>query len=214
MVDISQYIANGNTIAIHAVDFAGNSSDTVLLTPPPPAQPPPPNNITPDGQGEVLDRLTDEDGVEFLTITTPAGSVFHLIIDHTRANNNVYFLNAVTEWDLLTLAAEAQLPVPPQISPPQPPPQEPIVIEREPQEYEPEPTPPIEQDPAEDGGGMGTFIFLGIGGAAAFGVIYYIKIYKPKQEREMYGDGDNDDGGDGDDGFEDLDENEGESNHE
>ena len=204
VIDISQYIATGNTIAIHAVDFAGNSSDTVLLTPPPPAQPPTPNNITPDGQGEVLDRLTDEDGIEFLTITTPAGSVFHLVIDHTRGSNNVFFLNAVTEWDLLTLAAEAQLPVPPQISPPQPPPQDPVIIEREPQEDEPEPTPTVEPAPAE-GGGMGRFILLAIGGAGAFGVIYYIKILKPKREQEMYG-GESD--GADDDGFEDLDDSE------
>ena len=110
VIDISQYITTGGTIAIHAVDFAGNHSDTVLLTPPPPFEPPPPNNITPDGQGEVLDHLRSGDGIEFITITTPIGNVFHLIIDHTRSSNNVYFLNAVTEWDLLTLAAEAELP--------------------------------------------------------------------------------------------------------
>ena len=71
VLDISQYLASGDTIAIHAVDFAGNYSNTVLLTPPPPALPPPPNNFTPDGQGEVLDHLTDGDGVEFITVTMP-----------------------------------------------------------------------------------------------------------------------------------------------
>jgi hypothetical protein len=34
------------------------------------------------------------------------------------------------------------------------------------------------------------FIFLAIAGAGGFGVIYYLKIFKPKREREMYGDGD------------------------
>jgi len=197
VIDISQYIATGNTIAIHAVDFAGNYSDTVLLTPPPPAQPPIQNNFTPEGQGEIQDSLTSGDGIEFFTITTESGNVFHLIIDHTRSSNNVYFLNAVTEWDLLTLAADAELPIPPQISPPIPPP--PVIVEHEPPPTTEEPPPdPMPEPIAEESGGrMGTFIFLAIGGAGVFGVIYYLKILKPKQEREMYG---------GDEGNEDADE--------
>jgi len=193
VIDISQYIATGNTIAIHAVDFAGNYSDTVLLTPPTPAQPPIQNNFTPEGQGEIQDSLTSGDGIEFFTITTEAGNVFHLIIDHTRGSNNVFFLNAVTEWDLLTLAADAELPVPPQVSPPTPPP--PVIVEHEPPPTTDEPPPDPTPEPAteESGGGMGRFIFLGIGGAVAFGVIYYLKILKPKQEREMYGGESNED---------------------
>jgi len=193
VIDINQYIATGNTIAIHAVDFAGNQSDTVLLTPPPPAQPPVQNNFTPEGQGEIQDSLTSGDGIEFFTITTEAGNVFHLIIDHTRGSNNVFFLNAVTEWDLLTLAADAELPVPPQVSPPTPPP--PVIVEHEPPPTTEEPPPDPTPEPAaeESGGGMGRFIFLGIGGAVAFGVIYYLKILKPKQEREMYGGESNED---------------------
>ena len=206
VVDISQYIATDNTIAIQAVDFAGNYSDTVLLSPPPPAQPPIQNNFTPEGQGEIQDSLTDGDGIEFFTITTEAGNVFHLIIDHTRSSNNVFFLNAVTEWDLLTLAADAELAIPPNIAPPTPPP--PIVVEHEPppvvDEPEPEPTP--EPIPKDSGGRMGTFIFLGIGGAGAFGVIYYLKILKPKQEQEMYG-GENDADAEAEaDEYEDVDE--------
>lgn len=56
--------------------------------------------------GTVVDNATDEDGTEFFTITTPPKNenVFHLIIDRQRTEENVYFLNAVTEKDLLTLA--------------------------------------------------------------------------------------------------------------
>ena len=194
VIDISQYIATGDTIAVFAVDFAGNYSNTVLLTPSIPAQPPPPNNITPDGQGEVLDHLTGEDMIEFITITTPAGNIFYLIIDHARDSNNVYFLNATTEWDLITLAAGAELAAPPHISghltpivvvEPEPPPVMEEPAELPPPESEPMPTEPVE----DEGGRTGMFIFLGIVGAGAFGVIYYLKILKPKKEREMYGDG-------------------------
>lgn len=60
--------------------------------------------FTPDGTGTVVDNATDKDGKEFFTITTPNENVFYLIIDRQRTEENVYFLNAVTEKDLLALA--------------------------------------------------------------------------------------------------------------
>ena len=63
-----------------------------------------PAPLTPDGQATVIDNATDEDGKEFYTIVTPAENVFYLIIDKQRETENVYFLNAVTESDLLALA--------------------------------------------------------------------------------------------------------------
>jgi hypothetical protein len=189
-------------IHIQAVDFAGNISNTVLLTPPTP-QTHVPSNLTPDGQGEKLDHLTGLDMLEFITIETPSGNVFYLVIDHTRANNNVYFLNPVTEWDLLTLASDAELAMPPHILPS--PPAQSIVIEQEPPPVAepPPPEPPTEPQAEEKSGGRGgMFIFLAIAGAGAFGAIYYIKILKPKKEREMYGDSGEEDA-EGDD-FEDV----------
>ena len=204
VIDISGYIATGDTIAVHAVDFAGNYSNTVLLTPPAPAQPSVPNNLTPDGQGELLDHLTSMDMIEFITIQTPTGNIFYLVIDHTRANNNVFFLNPVTEWDLLNLAYQAALPVPPQVTVfPTP---EPIIVDREPPAETPDPEPIDEPTPTEaenGGGGAGRFIFLAVAGAGAFGVVYYLKILKPKREREMYGG--EEEHAEGDD-FEDIDD--------
>ena len=212
VIDISGYIAAGETIAVHAVDFAGNHSNTVLLSPPVPTQPPAPNNLTPEGQGELLDHLSNMDKVEFITIETPAGNVFYLIIDHTRSGSNVYFLNSVTEWDLLTLAAAAELPMPDYIIET---PTEPVVIEREPPTTTETPEPEAEPEPAtaekeKSGGNGGKFIFLIIAGAAAFGVIYYLKILKPKKEREMYGGGDDEEETDNGDVFEDVDDSEAE----
>ena len=60
--------------------------------------------LTPDGQGTVVDDVTSSDDKEFYTITTPAENVFYLVIDKQRDGENVYFLNAVTEADLLALA--------------------------------------------------------------------------------------------------------------
>ena len=53
----------------------------------------------------MLDEAGGEDGdKQFYTITTEAGNVFYLIVDGKRDSNNVYFLNAVTESDLMALA--------------------------------------------------------------------------------------------------------------
>jgi hypothetical protein len=52
----------------------------------------------------VVNTATDKDGKEFYTITTADKNVFYLVIDRQRGGDNVYFLNAVTEKDLLALA--------------------------------------------------------------------------------------------------------------
>ena len=197
LIDVSQYVAAGDSIAVYAVDFAGNVSSTVLLTPPPPMLPPQPNNLTPEGQGQVIDHATSADNIEFITINTPAGNTFFLVIDHTRGGNNVYFLNAATEWDLLTLAADAELPTPPQFAEPPPPPP-PVIV----QEIPPQPEPvPID----EGGGNLGMIIFMVIAGGGVFAVAYYFKILKPKQAKQTE---DDDEDEDEDDEYEDFDDSE------
>jgi len=52
----------------------------------------------------VLDNAEGGDGKEFYTITTANKNVFYLIIGRQRTNDNVYFLNPVTEQDLMSLA--------------------------------------------------------------------------------------------------------------
>ena len=63
-----------------------------------------PTALTPSGQGIVVDNVTGENGKEFYTISTPEDHTFFLVVDKERQGENVYFLNAVTESDLLALA--------------------------------------------------------------------------------------------------------------
>jgi hypothetical protein len=63
--------------------------------------------ILPPGTGTVVDVFAGEDGRKFYTIQTPAGNTFYLIIDFTKQSENVYFLDAVQEKDLLALAEKA-----------------------------------------------------------------------------------------------------------
>jgi len=137
--------------------------------------PPEERPFTPAGTGTVIDNATNADGKEFFTIMTPNENIFYLIIDRQRSQENVYFLNAVTEKDLLALAEQSEdtgqtisaipdIPVAPAPVP----------------EVEPEPTP----DPVpEKGGNAGMVILLVVillgGGAAG----WYFKIYRPKQQQ-------------------------------
>ena len=183
-------------ISIHAVDFAGNMSNTVNLANPHyigrtaqqnPSQAIPPQGIpvtptnpfTPAGQASVLDNATSHDDKEFFTFTTPAGNVFFLIVDRQRGTDNVYFLNAVTEQDLIALAEQSGAEINvvggggiPVSTTPQTP-------DEQPDPTEDEQTAPT---PADSGGGNGTMIFLLVAMAIAGGVGYYFKIVRPKQQ--------------------------------
>lgn len=129
--------------------------------------------FTPDGTGTVLDNATDEDGKEFFTITTPSENVFYLVIDRQREGENVYFLNAVTEKELLALAeADPE----PEVTEPSAPPETEV-----PQEQEPE-TETKTEPQKEDGFGMGNLLIILAVLLAGGGAAYYFKGYRPKHE--------------------------------
>jgi len=149
--------------------------------------PPERNPLTPDGTGTVVDNITNENGIEFFTITSAAGNVFFLVIDRQRNSENVYFLNAVTERDLMALAEESGddywviSNAPPPIIPGTPTTPEPEI------EAEPEPTPAPEPESGGGGGMVILLIILALGGGAAG---YYFKVLRPKQQQADMGDDD------------------------
>lgn len=71
-----------------------------------PSATPSTNTLTPSGAGTVINNATSEEGKEFYTITTPSKHVFYLVIDKQKTAENVYFLDAVTEKDLLALTQD------------------------------------------------------------------------------------------------------------
>ena len=137
-----------------------------------------PMNLTPDGSATVTDNIyVESTGLEFFTFTTAEGNVFYLIVDRLRTQDNVYFLNAVTEQDLLALAEKdggsgtsvsSVPPVPDDTTP----------------DDSASDTDDPEQPPAGKGGmSSGTLIFILIGAAAVGIAGYYFKILRPKQQR-------------------------------
>ena len=168
--------------------------------------------FTPEGTGTVLDSATEqEDDKQFYTITTADGNVFYLIIDGKRDSENVYFLNGVTEEDLLSLAqqdngGESAIEV--------------VTcnctekceagavntdcpvckndlngcLGKVTEEPAPEETEQPEAETEKSGGNTGMIIFLVIALVAAGGLGYYFKIVRPKQQAAMDEDEFEDDG--------------------
>lgn len=189
---LRDYAGTGKTVKIYATDFSGNKSKEVSVANPyyvkpspkpaqeneaPEEQPtesavPEQKPFTPDGSASTVDNATDGDGKEFFTITTPDENVFYLIIDRQRETENVYFLNAVTEEDLLELAqkssdstGESAVPTP-----------EPTP--------EPEPTSEPELEAPAEQNNNGSLVFVLLAVAVAGGAGYYFKILKPKRQAQ------------------------------
>lgn len=189
----------------------GNSGSSPSGTPEPTTSSVPDGAFTPEGTGTVLDSATGEDGdKQFYTITTEAGNVYYLIIDGKRDDNNVYFLNGVTEADLMALAEknDGSVSVIPAAD---------VCTCKEKceagkvntgcpvckndlngcagKEKPAEPEEPAEpEQPKKDTGSVGTIIFIIVALLAVGGVGYYVKIVRPKQQAADEDEFDEDDG--------------------
>mgnify|MGYP001313718592 CR=1 FL=1 len=157
--------------------------------------------FTPEGTGTVQDNISGTDGEkQFYTITTDAGNVFYLVIDGKREDNNVYFLNGVTESDLMALAEKnngsmSMIPQEESCS----------CTEKceagkvntgcpvckndlngckgkeKPAETE---KPAEPEKPKKETGSVGTILFILAALLAVGGIGYYVKIVRPKQQAE------------------------------
>lgn len=155
--------------------------------------------FTPDGSASVLDEAQETaDDKQFYTITTEAGNVFYLIIDGKRDSQNVYFLNGVTEADLMALAekGDGSMSVIPagdtctctekceagKVRTDCPVCKNDLTgcVGKETKPSEPEQ--PETEQPKKDIGSIGTIIFVVLALLAVGGIGYYVKIVRPKQQ--------------------------------
>lgn len=196
------------TVGVYAIDFAGNQSEVVEVKNPhyegmadtEAENSAEPNPFTPAGQASVLDNATDGDGKEFYTFITPEENVFYLVIDNQRDSENVYFLNAVTEDDLMALAekgeksgAGSEIAVPEvivctctdkceagMVNTSCPVCKNDLSACTGKEQAPPETEEPEKEDTKKGSGGA--FIFVLLAALAVGGAGYYFKIYKPKHD--------------------------------
>ena len=125
-------------------------------------------NLTPKGNAELLDDVTDNEELQFITVTARDGNVFYFVIDHGAESENVYFLNMVDEADLNALI-EAEEPEVPE--------------EPEPEVQEPEPELVPIEDVEKDEGGSNIPLLLILLLVAGVGIgAYYYKVILPKKK--------------------------------
>ncbi|MBC6314057.1 CD1107 family mobile element protein [Listeria grandensis] len=122
------------------------------------------------GGGSVIEsNNTSGDGKTFYTVTTKDEQVFYIIVDNTKASDNVYLLTDVTQEDLAKLV-NGEEPIIQET--PEKEVEKPSVTEAETTENQPETAPnymPIIL--------LAVVLIGGIGGA-----YYYFKVCKPKRD--------------------------------
>lgn len=126
--------------------------------------------LTPDGNANLIDNVTDNKNLQFITVTAKDGNIFYIIIDKASTNQNVYFLNTVDESDLTALVDDYETPA-------------------EPEPTEPDTSEDTEEqadDETEKESGNGGMLYILIILAAAGGLFgYYYKVILPKKKLEQ-----------------------------
>ena len=63
--------------------------------------------LTPKGNAQLADDVSDNENLQFITVTARDGNVFYFVIDKGAQSENVYFLNTVDESDLEALVEKS-----------------------------------------------------------------------------------------------------------
>lgn len=64
--------------------------------------------LTPKGNAQLIDDVSDNENLQFITVTARDGNVFYFVIDKGAQSENVYFLNTVDESDLEALVEKSE----------------------------------------------------------------------------------------------------------
>ena len=136
------------------------------------------HTLTLDGNAQLMDDVTDNENLQFITVTARNGNEFYIIIDKGAQSENVYFLNTVDESDLAALVEDY---TPEQTTEQPEPSSTPSTEQAEPeQEQEKQPEPDTENTNS-------SFMFLIVlvlaGGAGL--AVYYFKVFRPKKKLEQ-----------------------------
>ena len=141
--------------------------------------------LTPKGNAQLVDDVSDNENLQFITVTARNGNVFYFVIDKGAQSENVYFLNTVDESDLEALVEKSDKK-PTATSKPE---QTENTAETDSTENDKkntdsktEKTEQPEQNRPKNNSGL--FIILALAAAAGIGGYYY-KVILPKKKLEQ-----------------------------
>lgn len=92
------FMLSGITAFAQSSDTTANSTETVIEDN---------RTLTPKGNAQLVDDISDNENLQFITVTVRDGNVFYFVIDKGAESENVYFLNTVDESDLAALVEES-----------------------------------------------------------------------------------------------------------
>lgn len=136
--------------------------------------------LTPDGNAQLMDDVTDNENLQFITVTARDGSEFYIIIDKGAQTENVYFLNTVDESDLAALVEDYT----PEQTTEQQQPEPSSTLDAEQAESEQEQEKQPEPDAQNSNSSFLFLIVLVLAGGAGLAV-YYFKVFRPKKKLEQ-----------------------------
>ena len=140
--------------------------------------------LTPQGNADLVDNVSDNENLQFITVTARDGNVFYFVIDKGATSNNVYFLNTVDESDLAALVEGTEINTKTEDPPSAAETLKPDTQPAKKTDTEREQTEKKNTDKDKPGNNGFLLILLALIGAAGIGA-YYFKIVLPKKKLEQ-----------------------------
>ena len=141
--------------------------------------------LTPKGNAQLVDDVSDNENLQFITVTARDGNVFYFVIDKGAQSENVYFLNTVDESDLEALVEKSDKKTTATAKPEQTEntaETDSTENDKKNADSKTEKTEQPEQNRPKNNSGL--FIILALAAAAGIGGFYY-KVILPKKKLEQ-----------------------------
>ena len=141
--------------------------------------------LTPKGNAQLVDDISDNENLQFITVTAWDGNVFYFVIDKGAQSENVYFLNTVDESDLEALVEKSDKK-PTATSKPEQTENtaETDLTENDTKDKKDKTEKSEQQEQNRQKNNSGLFVILALAAAAGIGGYYY-KVILPKKKLEQ-----------------------------
>ena len=141
--------------------------------------------LTPKGNAQLVDDISDNENLQFITVTARDGNVFYFVIDKGAQSENVYFLNTVDESDLEALVEKSDKKPTATAKPEQTEnTAETDLTETDKKNTDSKTEKSEQQEQKQQKNNSGLFIILALAAAAGVGGYYY-KVILPKKKLEQ-----------------------------